>query len=91
MPLLRTLRALFAPPRGRRRAATPLPPPAQHTDRPSSRRRRALDLPIDGDSTRLIRPYLVAHEQGVRRQELALALLGLDGPGPYVIHGAEVS
>jgi len=61
----------------------PLAPPPLHCRTP-------LEAPLNGDATRLIRPYLVAHEQRVRRHELALATLGVDGPGPYVIHGVEV-
>ncbi|ELP66929.1 hypothetical protein STRTUCAR8_06195 [Streptomyces turgidiscabies Car8] len=46
---------------------------------------------IDGTATRSVRPYLVAHEQRLRRRELAMATLGLDMPGPYWIHGMEVA
>jgi hypothetical protein len=36
-----------------------------------------------------IRPYLVAHEQRMRRRALVLALDGID-VGPWVIHGHRV-
>ncbi|MFD4262886.1 hypothetical protein ACFWR9_36065 [Streptomyces sp. NPDC058534] len=47
--------------------------------------------PLAGEATRSVRPYVVAAEQATRRQELEPAALGLDGPGPYVIHGVEVA
>ncbi|MEW2117312.1 hypothetical protein AB0945_19390 [Streptomyces sp. NPDC005474] len=46
---------------------------------------------IDGTATKSVRPYLTAHEQRLRRRELAMATLGLDMPGPYWIHGMEVA
>ena len=49
------------------------------------------DAPLDGTATRSVRPYLTAHEQRLRRRELAMATLGLDMPGPYWIHGMEVA
>ncbi|MFI1728608.1 hypothetical protein ACH40E_05075 [Streptomyces acidicola] len=47
--------------------------------------------PLDGDATRAVRPYVIAHEQRERRRELAMAAVGLDMPGPYWIHGLEVA
>jgi hypothetical protein len=58
--------------------------------RPRPRFRRT-EVPLDGDANRSVRPYVVAAEQADRRRELELAALGLDGPGPYVIHGVEVA
>ncbi|MGX4690513.1 hypothetical protein [Streptomyces sp. JNUCC 63] len=52
---------------------------------------RRTEVPLAGEATRSVRPYVVAAEQADRRQELELAALGLDGPGPYVIHGVEVA
>ncbi|MGP3982062.1 hypothetical protein [Streptomyces sp. KR80] len=54
-------------------------------------RRRRPDRPIDGDATVMVRPYLVAEEQRQRRSALLLATVGIDAPGPYVIHGVEVA
>ncbi|MEU0085625.1 hypothetical protein [Streptomyces sp. NPDC006274] len=50
-----------------------------------------MDSPLDGNASALVRPYLTAHEQGERRAALLLATLGIDAPGPYWIHGAEVA
>jgi hypothetical protein len=36
-----------------------------------------------------VRPYLIAHEQRMRRRALVLALDGID-VGPQVIHGHRV-
>ncbi|PJE97416.1 hypothetical protein CUT44_12065 [Streptomyces carminius] len=47
------------------------------------------DEPPYWDPTPLVRPYVVAHEQGERRRALALALDGID-VGPPVIHGVRV-
>jgi hypothetical protein len=38
----------------------------------------------------MVRPYLAAYEQRQRRRALVLATMGIDAPGPYVIHGMEV-
>ncbi|MEV8595026.1 hypothetical protein [Streptomyces sp. NPDC052012] len=46
---------------------------------------------LAGEANRSVRPYVVAAERAARRRELELAVLGLDGPGPYVIHGIEVA
>lgn len=48
-------------------------------------------LPLAGEATRAVRPYLTAHEQTSRRRELLLATFGLDAPGPCWIHGMEVA
>ena len=70
------------------------PPPARPT-LPAHRSPYGLDADarIDGTATRSVRPYLTAHEQRLRRRELAMAPLGLglDMPGPYWIHGTEVA
>ncbi|MGW6024406.1 hypothetical protein [Streptomyces sp. NPDC055099] len=94
--LIRRLTAwvrLFLIPEPTPTATAPTPPrPADPT--PSTPRSRyGLDalLPLTGEATRLVRPYLTAHEQHARRRELALATLGLDTPGPYWIHGVEVA
>ncbi|MCI3240580.1 MULTISPECIES: hypothetical protein [Streptomyces] len=70
--------------------------PAQHREPllhplPAHRSPYGLHLPLDGTATIAVRPYLIAHEQRLRRRELALAALGLDMPGPYWIHGTEVA
>lgn len=79
---------LLLTPRGTRR---PTPPPAGAT-LPAHRSPYGLDADSpDGTATRSVRPYLTAHEQRVRRRELAMATLGLDMPGPYWIHGMEVA
>ncbi|MYW68815.1 hypothetical protein GTY65_32775 [Streptomyces sp. SID8379] len=85
--LVSLARATFPAPSGRHRR-TPEPPvlpwPAHHTPRRPER-------PLNGDATRLVRPYVVAAEQASRRGELLLADFGHDGPGLYVIHGLEVA
>ncbi|MEV5847980.1 hypothetical protein AB0M32_39060 [Streptomyces sp. NPDC051985] len=58
---------------------------------PQRPRRRPEVPPLDGGVSPLVRPYVVAAEQAARRYELLLAEFGLDGPGPYVIHGVEVA
>ena len=72
--------------------APPSPPPAR-TTLPLHRSPYGLDadVPLDGAATRSVRPYLAAHEQRLRRRELAMATLGLDMPGPSWIHGVEVA
>lgn len=75
-------------------ATTPTPPtPPNPEPVAAPRSRYGLDalLPLAGEATRLVRPYLTAHEQHSRRRELVLATLGLDTPGPYWIHGVEVA
>lgn len=82
------LNPLPAPP-----ATAPAPLTQPNPEPPTPRSRYALDalLPLTGEATRLVRPYLTAHDQRTRRRELALATLGLDTPGPYWIHGVEVA
>ncbi|WUW92772.1 hypothetical protein OG595_18120 [Streptomyces sp. NBC_01451] len=72
--------------------AHPSPPPPRAA-LPAHRSPYGLDAdaPLDGAATRSVRPYLTAHEQRLRRRELAMATLGLDMPGPYWIHGMEVA
>ncbi|MEV6758288.1 hypothetical protein [Streptomyces sp. NPDC051214] len=74
-------------------ATAPAPPRPASPDLSTPRSRYGLDalLPLTGEATRLVRPYLTAHEQHTRRRELVLATLGLDTPGPYWIHGVEVA
>jgi hypothetical protein len=71
----------------------PASPPPTRTALPVHRSPYGLDagVPLDGAATRSVRPYLTAHEQRLRRRELAMAGLGLDMPGPYWIHGVEVA
>lgn len=71
----------------------PTAPPPARTTLPTHRSPYGMDAdaPLDGTATRSVRPYLTAHEQRVRRRELAMATLGLDMPGPYWIHGMEVA
>ncbi|MER6156918.1 hypothetical protein ABT147_15435 [Streptomyces sp. NPDC001868] len=93
------LRLLFNPGTGRRRAGDRLvvvPPPASWaetppTPLPAHRSPYGLDEHFDGASTIAVRPYLAAHEQRLRRRELAMAVMGLDMPGPCWIHGMEVA
>lgn len=73
--------------RPRRIVIRPLNPPHLPW---AQRRRRRPEVPLDGDATPLVRPYLVAHEQRQRRNALLLATFGTDAPGPYFIHGVEV-
>lgn len=72
----------------------PTAPPPARTALPTHRSPYGLDANarIDGTVTRSVRPYLAAHEQRLRRRELAVATLGPDDmPGPYWMHGAEVA
>ncbi|MGW0825484.1 hypothetical protein [Streptomyces sp. NPDC002845] len=96
--LIRRIAALLAAPRGRHRRPAPLPspaftapPPPPDIPLPAHRSPYGLDTPLDGTATVAVRPYVAAHEQRQRRRELALAALGLDLPGSYWIHGAEVA
>ncbi len=45
---------------------------------------------LDGDASRLVRPYVVAAEQAERREVLGLALEGVDVPGLMWIQGMQV-
>ncbi|QFQ99136.1 hypothetical protein F9278_26695 [Streptomyces phaeolivaceus] len=68
-----------------RRAA---PPELLTASRP-----RAGSHPLLDDTSPLVRPYLIVHEQHQRQQErraaLVLALDGID-VGPWVIHGHHI-
>ncbi|WP_409470330.1 hypothetical protein [Streptomyces sp. HC307] len=75
-------------PRGRHRQGalqplriTPIPPPPRFTE------------PLDGNASRLVRPYLLDtaehRRQRERRRAARLATLGID-VGPKHIHGARV-
>ncbi|MBX7552935.1 hypothetical protein K1Y78_34195 [Streptomyces sp. tea 10] len=66
--------------------ASTAPPPVPL---PAHRSPYGLDTLLDGAATVAVRPYLVAHEKHQRRCELAMAILGLDMPGPYWIHEVE--
>ncbi|WP_367043604.1 hypothetical protein [Streptomyces sp. Je 1-332] len=74
-------------------ATTPVPPAQPNPEPAAPRSRYGLDalLRLAGEATRLVRPYLTAHEQHSRLRELVLATFGLDTPGPYWIHGVEVA
>ncbi|WP_405890154.1 hypothetical protein OG427_15475 [Streptomyces sp. NBC_00133] len=90
------LRFLF-PARGCHRA-TGAPPVTPHVAAPVARRPRRMAVPLlRGEDSRLVRPYLLAHEQRqkarrqlTRRRELWLAVHGID-IGPSLIHGVEVT
>ncbi|MFR0352743.1 hypothetical protein [Streptomyces sediminimaris] len=62
----------------------------------SNRRPFPHEAPLRGEDSRLVRPYLLAHEQRertkqqrARRRALWLAVHGVD-VGPWRIHGVEV-
>jgi hypothetical protein len=89
------LRLLF-PPSGRHRVAdravVAARPDGSSTDLASS-----CHTPLRGEESRLVRPYLTAHEtqksvrlQRQRRRALWLAVHGID-VGPRLIHGVEVA
>ncbi|WP_330289006.1 hypothetical protein [Streptomyces sp. NBC_00576] len=71
----------------------PTAPPPARTTLPTHRSPYGMDAGarIDGTATRSVRPYLTAHEQRLRRRELAMTTLRLDMPGPYWFHGTEVA
>ncbi|MFB7994261.1 hypothetical protein ACFC4G_15765 [Streptomyces sp. NPDC056002] len=98
-PVARLIEALLRlawPASGRHRqhaGAPPSPAPAALTP---PRRPSPHTAPLRGEDSRLVRPYLLAHEQreqakrrGVRRRTLWLAVHGVD-IGPRRIHGVEV-
>ncbi|GGV49174.1 hypothetical protein GCM10010277_42810 [Streptomyces longisporoflavus] len=74
-------------------ATAPAPPVRPDPQPATPRSRYGLDslLPLAGEATRPVRPYLTAHEQLSRRRELLLATFGVDAPGPYWIHGMEIA
>lgn len=91
-PLLR----LLFPARGRH-GATVAPPAMPHVASSVTRRPRVTVPLLRGEDSRLVRPYLVAHEQReearrqrARRRELWFAVHGID-IGPRLIHGVEVT
>ncbi|GAA0636442.1 hypothetical protein GCM10009535_10880 [Streptomyces thermocarboxydovorans] len=88
--LLRLARMLLSVPVP---SAGHLAPPSLHVTPPfiRTRSRPRHAQPLSGEETRAVRPYVIAAEQAARRWELELAELGLDGPGPYVMHGVEVA
>ncbi|MBD9701757.1 hypothetical protein IHE56_06565 [Streptomyces sp. ID01-12c] len=93
------LRLLFTPRTGKRRGGVRLvvvPAPSTWTETPPTplpahRSPYGLDEVFDGAQTVAVRPYLAAHEQRLRRRELAMASMGMDVPGPCWIHGVEVA
>ncbi|MDX3831194.1 hypothetical protein [Streptomyces europaeiscabiei] len=93
------MRLLLTPGTGTRRAGVRLrvaPTPASWaetppTPLPTHRSPYGLDEVFDGARTVAVRPYLAAHEQRLRRRELAMATIGLDMPGSCWIHGVEVA
>ncbi|MFE4249080.1 hypothetical protein ACFRU3_06195 [Streptomyces sp. NPDC056910] len=98
-PVARLIEALLrlAWPASRRHrqhaGAPPNPAPAAHTP---PRRPSPHTAPLRGEDSRLVRPYLLAHEQReqakrqrARRRTLWLAVHGVD-IGPRRIHGVEV-
>lgn len=98
--LLRRLRERLlehppGPPRPVEAPTAPAGPPPAGAPAPS--RPAPHTEPLRGEDTVLVRPYLVAHEreqearrQRARRQELWLALYGVEF-GPRMIHGVEVT
>ncbi|MDW8806557.1 hypothetical protein P1P68_17615 [Streptomyces scabiei] len=95
----RRLRLLFIRGTGRRQAGDRLAvgplldrwTATAPTSLPAHRSPYGLDEQFDGAATVAVRPYLAAHEQRLRRQELAMAAMGMDMPGPCWIHGREVA
>ncbi|MFI8786638.1 hypothetical protein [Streptomyces sp. NPDC055105] len=98
-PVARLIKALLRlawPASGRHRqhaGAPPNPAPAAPTP---PRRPSPHTAPLRGEDSRLVRPYLLAHEQReqtkqqrARRRTLWLAVHGVD-IGPRRIHGVEV-
>ncbi|MGW0731140.1 hypothetical protein [Streptomyces sp. NPDC002851] len=92
--IARLFEVLLLPATGRHRSensspATPhVAPPTAHVPLAAS--------VLRGEDTRLVRPYLVAHEreearrQRARRRALWLSAYGIDA-GPRHIHGVEVT
>ncbi|MGW2296106.1 hypothetical protein [Streptomyces violaceorubidus] len=77
-----------------RGAAQPTPAPATHVT--SGRRPSPHEALLRGEDSRLVRPYLLAHEQRAqarqqraRRRTLWLAVYGID-VGPRRIHGVPI-
>ncbi|GAA3929804.1 hypothetical protein GCM10022244_43480 [Streptomyces gulbargensis] len=96
--LLGLVLCLLLPPTGRRRLGSiPPPPPADRCAPPTRAARPPVPL-LRGEDSRLVRPYLAAHEaarararvQRARRRSLWLAVHGID-VGPRFIHGVEVA
>ncbi|MGW2718963.1 hypothetical protein [Streptomyces sp. NPDC001492] len=79
----------------RRRDRVGAPVPAAPAE-PASHRPSRHEIPLRGEDSRLIRPYLLTHEQRerakeqrARRRALCLAVHGVD-VGPRRIHGVDV-
>lgn len=96
--IARFLRMLL-PPSGRRRrhAVSPSPSPLGNVPPVSVEPVRHRASLLRGEDSRLVRPYLMAHEdrerarlQRQRRRALWLAVHGVD-VGPRLIHGVEVA
>jgi hypothetical protein len=95
-PLLRLLWPASGRHRHRAGGGAPLTPVPAAPAAPSSRRPSPHETPLRGEDSRLIRPYLLAHEeqerakqQRARRRALWLAVHGVD-VGPRRIHGVDV-
>lgn len=100
-PIVRLLGLVLCrllPPSGRRRLGSAPPPPPGEWSTPPTRQTRPPVPLLRGEDSRLVRPYLAAHEaarvraraQRARRRSLWLAVHGVD-VGPRFIHGVEVA
>jgi hypothetical protein len=95
-PLLRRLWPASGRHRHRVGGVAQLPPVHAAPAAPSSRCPSPNETPLRGEDSRLVRPYLLAHEQReqpkqqrARRRALWLAVHGVD-VGPRRIHGVDV-
>ncbi|MFI9777155.1 hypothetical protein ACIHCV_20945 [Streptomyces sp. NPDC051956] len=98
-PVARLIEALLRlawPTSGRHRQHTAAPPGPVLAPHAPPRRPSPHTAPLRGEDSRLVRPYLLAHEQREqakrqrsRRRALWLAVHGVD-IGPHRIHGVEV-
>lgn len=94
---IEALLRLVWPASGRHRQHTGAPPPSPAPTAPTAPRRPSPHTaPLRGEDSRLVRPYLLAHEQREqakrqrgRRRALWLAVHGVD-IGPRRIHDVEV-
>ncbi|MGW6603948.1 hypothetical protein [Streptomyces sp. NPDC055036] len=78
---------LLIPAHGCHRATKRTTPPGAPSPFTPPRTRVTL---LRGEDSALVRPYLVAHEERLRRRALWLAVHGVD-IGPRQIHGAKVA
>lgn len=94
--LFEQLLRLLLPAHGRHRLAGAAPgtPPAHCRTAPAPQLRTPrTPAPLRGEDSPLVRPYLLTHEERLRRQRrraLWLATHGVD-VGPRRIHGVEVA